>query len=887
VTPGTGAPGPPPLSEKLLALLLPPGDREAILGDLAEEHRARARRDGKGAADRWYRWEVLRAALPALRSRLPRPIAAGASRRGGRAREGIGAAVLRDLAHALRMLRRGPGFAAVVLVTLAVGIGATTAVFSVVDGVLLRPLPYPDAERILHLWERPPRGGRSWVSAPNFRDWRQGLESFEEIAALSPSGFNVSGEGGPERTEGVEVTPGFFRVLGAELALGRGFLAGEGGGRSSRVVVISHGLWRRQFGGSPDALGRTLTLEGTPYEVVGVLAPGAGYPSGREVWVPVDLISADWKRNRGTKWLMVVGRLGEGVSPRAARAEMDALSRALADEHPESNEGTAIATASLRDEMVGDVRIPLLVLLGAVALVLLVVSVSLAGLWLARGARRRREVAIRRSLGGSPGRIVRQLMTEGLVFSLAGGALGLIGARWGLLGLVALAPPGVPRLQEASLDGRVLLVGLVLSVVTGLVAGLAPALGEAGVDPREGLGGRVAGGRRGPGGSRGLLVVAQVALAVVLVVGAGHLLLTLRNLRGVDPGFDPRGVVTAYLPLTEARYGSDAEIAGFYGELLRRVRALPDVESAGVVWTLPLSGRMAGYSFELRNPGDLDPRELQAGYQPASAGYFETVGIPLIRGRAFREGEGPEDEPVVIVDEAFARRFFPGRDPLGRQILAVGEEWRRVVGVVGSVRRRGLQGEPEPQYYVPLGQDPRDAMDLVVRAAGSEPGRLVPAIRRIVGEIDPAQPVVAAGPFSDLVGRSVARSRFLATTVTVFGGVTLLLAALGIYGVVAQLVEGRTREIGIRIALGATGASVRGMVVVRGLVLALVGLGVGLLGAVPALRLVRGVLFQVSTFEIEIALGVAALLGAASVLASFLPAVRATRVDPVRALGRE
>ncbi|NIP59340.1 MAG: FtsX-like permease family protein, partial [Gemmatimonadetes bacterium] len=392
----------------------------------------------------------MRTALPALRSRLPRSGRGRASRHGERGRGEIGIGIPRDLAHALRMLRRGPGFAAVVLLTLAVGIGATTAVFSVVDGVLLRPLPYPDAERILHLWERPPRGGRSWVSAPNFRDWRGGLESFAEIAALTPSGFNVSGEGGPERTEGVEVTPGFFGVLGAELALGRGFLAGEGGGPPARVAVISHGLWRRQFGGSPDALGRTLTLEGTPYEVVGVLPSGASYPAGTEVWVPVDLTSADWKRNRGTKWLMVVGRLGDGVSPQTARAEMDALGRALAEEHPESNEGTAIAAASLRDEMVGDVRTPLLVLLGAVALVLLVVSVSLAGPGLARGARRRREVAIRRSLGGSPGRIVRQLLTEGLVFSVAGGALGLIVARWGLRGLVALAPPGVPRLQEVS-----------------------------------------------------------------------------------------------------------------------------------------------------------------------------------------------------------------------------------------------------------------------------------------------------------------------------------------------------------------------------------------------------------------------------------------------------
>ncbi len=793
--------------------------------------------------------------------------------------------VIQDLRFAARTLLRRPGFTAVVLLTLAVGIGSTTAIYSVVDGVLLRPLPFPEAERIHQLWEGTPSGGRGWVSAPNFRDWRERLDSYSGIAAFTPEGFNVAGGGSPERIDAMAVTPGYFEVLGVSMALGRGFTPEEGTSPAAPVAVISDGLWRRQLGASPDALGRTLELGGAPHRIVGVLPPGMAHPAGRDVWVPVDLESAEWRRQRGTSWLMVVGRLAPGVEPEAARDEREAVGRALAEDYPDANGETTIAAVPLMEEIVGDVRGPLLILLGAVALVLLVVCVNVSGLMLARGTRRRREMAIRRSLGGSRGRLLRQLLTESLLVSLLGGALGVALAWVGLDVLLSVAPTDVPRLDRVALDGRVLGVGLLVTLASGLVAGLVPALRESRADPREGLVATAGSGEPDRFDSRTGLVVVQVALAVILVVGAGHLVESFRNLRAVDPGLEPAGVLTARVPLTEARYPGDEEVAGFYTRLLDRTAALPGVTSAGVVSVLPLGGNNVIFSFELRDPPPgLDEDDLVAGYQSASAGYFDAVGIPLLDGRGFRPGEGPDDEPVVIVDRSFADRFFPEGDAVGREILAVGDEWRRVVGVVGPVRRSGLRRPPEPQFYVPLRQDPRDAMTLVLKAGTGEPLSLLPQLRDALREIDPAQPLVEPRTLTSYLERGLAGSRFSLSVVSFFGAVALFLAALGIYGMVSHAVGSRIREIGIRMALGAGESQVRGTVVRRAVGVAAVGLVLGAAGAVPLLRVARGTLFGVAGMEPVIVGAVAVVLLAVSLAAAYLPARRATRVDPVQAL---
>ena len=791
-----------------------------------------------------------------------------------------------DLRLAVRTLIRRPGFSAVVVLTLAVGIGATTAVYGIVDGVLLRPLPYPDVERVRYLWERVPDGRQSWVSAPNFLDWRDRLSTFEHVAAVTPGGFNASGPGGPERIRGMEVTPGFFATLGIDLALGRGFSPDEGREGGARVVVLSHGLWQRQFGADPSALGRALILEDEPYEVVGVTPAGAAFPADVEVWVPLDPAAEEWMAGRGTKWLNVLGRLHSDVSPEAAERDLVAVAAALVQDHPEIAAGSGIAAVPLTTALLGNVRTPLLILAGAVSLVLLAVCVNVAGLFFVRSVGRRREAAIRRSLGGGTRQVARQFLTETLLLSVMGGGVGLVLAYGAVGALRAMAPPDTPRIDGAAISTTVLLFGVGLSLLVGALSGVVPAIREASADPREGLwaDGAHALGRGSRAGKA--LVVAQVALAVVLVAGAGHLLETFRHLRAVDPGFEPSGVLTAALPLSETRYATDAAVEAFHMEVLRGVRSLPAVGEAGVVSILPFGGGVVNYSFELRDAARLDPgQELVAGYQSASGGYFAVMGIDVVRGRTFRAGEGALDEPVVIVDEAFAERFFPGMDPLGQEVLAVGDEWRRVVGVVGSVRRRSLRRDPEPMFYVPLGQDPSDVMTLVVRAAGGDvPTALAADVRSVVRSVDPEQPVASMAPLTSLVRESVAQPRFTATVLAFFGMATLFLAMLGVYGIVSHMVERRTREMGIRMALGAKRGDVRAMVVGQGMGLTALGLALGMAAAWPAVRLLRSVLFGVTPFEAGIVAGVVAVLAVSGTLACWLPARRATRVDPAISL---
>jgi predicted permease len=851
---------PPRLARALLRLIASAEIRAHVEADMDEEFTDRAAADGPRAARRWY-WRY--AAL----SILDWWKGSGAMR-GWRP----------DLGVAVRSLVRRPAFTLVVLLTLAVGVGATTAVFGVVHGVLLRPLPYPDAVRLFYLWQRGPGGGLGWVSGSNFMDWREGLTTFDAVAALTPSGFNATGAAGPERIPGMEVSPDFFRVLGVNLELGGGFLESE---PAARVAVISHELWQRQYGGDPAVRGETLTLEDEPYEIVGVVPAGQAFPEGTAVWVPLDLGAAEWRMQRGIQWLNVIGRVKDDVSPDVARREVETLGARMAAELADVPDGAGIEAVPLMEEVVGDVRSPLLILSGAVALVLLVVCVNVAGLFLVRSAGRRREAAIRLSLGSSRIQLATRFLAETLLLSLAGGALGLLFAGWAVRTLRWLAPAGTPRIEQATLSGTVLVFGIGLSLLTGLVAGLLPALREAATELRQ----EITFGRTEPRTRRwssNALVLAQVALAVVLVVGAAHLIETFRQLRRVDPGFRASGVLTASLPLTESRYDTDETIETFYRELVLRVEALPGVQSAGVVSILPISGQSMSFSFEMRDPGGLTEQDRIAGYQSASAGYFEAMGIGVVSGRPFRDGEGAADEPVVIVDEAFEARYFPN-GAIGQEILAVGDAWRRVVGVVRSVKRNGMRGDPSAMFYVPLGQDPRDAMTLVLRTAG-DPVALAPAVRAVVAELDPQQPVASVRSMEDIVSSSLAQPRFTAGMVGFFGLATLFLAMLAVYGLVSAVVIARTRELGIRMALGARAGQVRRMVFAHGMTLAFTGLVTGVLASVPAVRALRTTLFGVAPFQPVIVLLVVAVTLLAGAFACWLPARRATRVDPAASL---
>jgi putative ABC transport system permease protein len=653
---------------------------------------------------------------------------------------------------------------------------------------------------------------------------------------------------------------------------------------AARVAVISHELWQRQYGGDPAVRGATLNLEGEAYEIVGVVPAGQAFPEGTAVWVPLDLGAAEWRMRRGIQWLNVIGRVKDDVSPGAARREVEMLGARMAAELADVPDGAGIEAVPLMDEVLGEATTPLLILSGAVALVLLVVCVNVAGLFLVRSVGRRREAAIRLSLGSSRIQLAMRFLGETMLLSLAGGALGLVFAEWAVRTLRWLAPPGTPRIEQATLSGTVLVFGIGMSLLTGLVAGLIPALREAATELRHGI----SSGRTEPrtrNMSRNVLVLAQVALAVVLVVGAAHLIETFRQLRGVDPGFRAAGVLTAALPLTESHYETDESIESFYREVLRRTEVLPGVQSAGVVSTLPMSGQSMSFSVELRDPGGLTEQDLIAGYQSVSAGYFEAMGIDIVSGRPFSQSEGATDEPVVIVDEAFEARFFPN-GAVGQELLAIGDAWRRVVGVVRSVKRSSLRADPSRMFYVPLGQDPRDAMTLVVRISG-DPAALVPAVRAVVADIDPGQPVASVATMESLVSSSLAQPRFTAAIVGFFGMATLFLAMLAVYGLVSAVVIGRTRELGIRMALGARAGQVRRMVFAHGMGLALAGLAIGVAASVPAVRALRSTLFGVAPFHPAIVLVVVSVTLLSGAVACWLPAHRATRVDPASSLRSE
>ena len=794
--------------------------------------------------------------------------------------------LLNDMRFAVRHYAKTRAFTLVAVLTLALGIGANTAIFSVVNGVLLQPLPYPEPEGLVRVYERVPQHGRFSVAPANFVDWRQQATTFEHIAAyMSGSATLAEGEI-PERITNAIVSWDLFDLLRVKPILGRSFRQDEDAPQNDQVIVLSHGMWQRRFGGRPDILNRTLVLNGIPMTVVGVMPAGFAFPTREvEYWTPIGLDSANLPR--GAHYLSVIARLGDGRSIEQATAEMTTIAERLATQYPQNKDESA-EVISAHEQMVAGIRPALVVLLAAVGVVVLIACGNLANLLLVRASVREKEIAIRTTLGASRRRLMAQMIAESLVLALCGGALGL------LLGYVAIQPiqtlsaGSIPRVDNIAIDRAVMVFTLTLSVLTGIVFGLVPAwqVSRAKVNEAMKEGGRSS---RGSGGRwlRQALVVAEVALSLVLLVGASLLLRSFSQLTRVNPGFQPEGVLTFTVSLPQTTYKNRAERLAFFDGLLERLRALPQVSAAGLMQSLPIS---ENYYLSVTIQGRPAPpgSETSANYRVVTSGSFEALGIPLKHGRWFTEHELAGSPLAAVVDEAFARRHFPNEDPMGRGIdIGNGVDgFYEIVGVVGDVHYGGLDAATAPSVYVPMATDGFGTMRVFARTAG-DPMALANDVRRVVQGLDRSLPAYSMAPLSDVVTGSLAQRRFSMLLIGLFALIALALAAVGLYGVISYAVSQRTQEIGVRLAMGAPQGEVLGMVIRQGLKLAGVGVAIGLLGAFALSRLLTSMLFGVTTLDPLSYAGTVTLLLLMAAFACYVPARRAMSVDPIVALRYE
>ncbi|MGN6391591.1 MAG: ABC transporter permease [Gemmatimonadales bacterium] len=800
-------------------------------------------------------------------------------------------ALLHDLRYAIRTLRRQPGFALTALLTLAVGIGANVAIFSAVNGVLLRPLSFVQPERLIRVWGMHPQIGHESASLPDFLDWRAQAASVVRLSALSNTVFTLTGTGEPEMIPGAFVTADFFRTLGVAPLAGRGFAAGEDTRAGAHIAVLGEGLWRRRFGGDPGIVGRTIRLDGRAYDVVGVVPASARIQAPIDVWTP---LVTDTVLNRRSDFLHVIGRLAPGASLAQARQELATVARRLADRYPDSNTDWSVDVVPLRESVVGPVHTALLLFLLAVGLVLLIACANVANLMVARAAARERELVVRTALGASRRRLIRQLLTESVLLALAGGGLGVLLAGWGVHGLTRLDLGTLPRADEIALDGRVLVFALALSVTTGVLFGLVPALRFAS-GPADGLrdGGRAVAGGRALRRIRSGLVLGEVALAFVLLIGAGLLVRSFDRLLRVDPGFRSDGLLTARLLLPGLTYPSDASQARFLETAVERLAAVPSVRAAAAVSDAPLGDAPPYLTFSIQGQapsarGTVQDVELFS----ASPSYFETLGMPLVQGRLFEASDRAGAPAVALVNQAAAHRYFGGRSPLGARITFddpadTAAQWMTVVGLVGDIHHAALDEPSYPQVYLPIAQAPGRWMVLVARAASGDPIALAPVMRRVVGDLDPSLALSRVGTMDQRIAAVTERPRLSALVLGSFAAGSLLLAALGIYGVVSYAVVQRTRELGIRMALGAAQHSVVSMVVRQGMAPVAAGLGVGLAAAWVASRVLQSLLFGVGTSDPVTFLAVTTFLSGVALLACYLPARRAALSDPNAALRAE
>ena len=802
--------------------------------------------------------------------------------------------MFQDLRYGARMLRKQPGFTLIAVLTLALGIGATTALFTVVNAALLRWLPYREPDRLVHLWELTPQKNfpRREASYPDFLDWRQN-QAFEGVAAYAGGGFTLTGRDATERIQGGRVSASFFSVLGVEPLIGRAFNEGEDQPGAANVVLLTYGLWQRRFGGDSKIVGQTLTLNGNPYTVIGVLPPGFQFAlrGGAELWAP--LHPSETQRNRRyMHWVNVIGRLKLNVSAEQAAAEVRVIGERIAQSHPDSHTGTSVIFVPLHEEIVGSVRPILLALLGAVIFVLLIACANVANLSLTRAAARQKELAVRAALGASRWRMARQLLTESLLLALIGGAAGLLLARWGVDALIAAIPEtrlsAMPYLRDLTLDGRIFAFTAGLSLLTGLVFGLVPAWQAGKQDLHETL---KEGGRSSAGAARqrlrSALVVTEIALALTLLAGAGLLTQSLFRLLRANPGFNTENLwlVTTALPM--AKYAEDSRVAAFHQQYLARLEALPRVKSAATVGSMPLVG---GNTTRFIVEGETPPppgQETESNLRDVSAGYFRTMEIPLLRGRHFTERDNASSPPVVIVNQTLVNRVFPNGEAVGRRLIFTGDDRtpNEIIGVVADEKLNGLDAKITPVVYYPFLQSPSTITNLLVRAE-ADPASLAVAIRREGLALEPDLAFFGGRTMEQLMENLPATfaRRYPSMLIGVFAVIALALAAVGIYGVIAFGVSQRTHEIGVRMALGAGRRDILKLVLGQGMRLTLAGIGLGAAAAIVLTRFLAGMLFGVSATDPLTFIIVAALLAVVAMLACFIPARRATKVDPMVAL---
>jgi predicted permease len=838
--------------------------------------------------------DLLAGELRAVEStNAPEPVALGAKSR-GHFPTGLG----QDLRYGLRTLRKSPGFAAVAVLALALGIGANTAIFSVVNGVLLQPLAYPEPDRLVHISETTQEFSQSSVAYPNYLDWRSGSRSFTDMGIHRGNDFNFTGSGEPEQVAGEYVSASLLPTLGVTPFLGRRFLPEEDRQGAACAVMLSYGFWNQRFAADPNILGKNLTLNARNCTVAGVLPRGFRL-SEAKVYLPIEQMDpVELHPRENHPGLEVIGRLKPGVTMATAQAEIASIGNALARQYPASNAGHGTGMARMKDDMVGYIRSTLLLLAGAVGFVLIIACANVANLLLARSTARGREFAIRAALGADSARVVRQLLTESVLLSLGGAALGLLLASWGTRLILAAAPGSLPRAQEIGIDPYVLLFTLAVSILTGVLFGLAPAFHSANANPQDSL----KEGTRGAGGGRhrteGVFVAVEVGLAVVLLVGAGLMMQSIRRIWQVDPGFDTRNLLTAQFALSPKSMGSAAAIRLAHRQVLERVAAIPGVQSAAITSLVPLGDSDSEIPFwPGTGPQPAQDRTMSAMFYLATPNYTSVMRFPLHRGRFFTDRDNLASPPVVVIDDVMAKHVFPGQDPIGRQVSLMMLGPVRIVGVVGHVKHWGLDSDDtakvRDQMYFPVAQVPDKFMsgavtgvNLVLRT-GSDPLGMVDAVRAQVAGPTRDQPLYSVRTMEQIISGSLARRRFTMLLLVVFAATALLLAAVGIYGVMSYTVTRRTHELGIRAALGASRGEIVGLVLRQGMKLAAAGMVAGLAAAVALTRLMAGLLYGVRPADPATLAAVTLLLGGIAFLACYIPARRATAVDPVDALRSE
>lgn len=808
-----------------------------------------------------------------------------------------------DLRYGMRMLLKAPGFTVVAVIALALGIGANTAIFSIVNAIVFQPFVFRDSDRLVQIWATNPRLSSEFanhheVSAGDLAEWRKQASVFEDIAAYRHTTFNLTGVGEPERFEGARVSGNYFAVLGAEPLLGRMVLPEDDRPEANRVVVMSHGLWQRRFGGDPRIIGQTLTLNGDAYTVVGVLRPDFQFIhlGTAALWTPF-AFNAQQASARDARSLYDVGRLKPNVTLEQAQAELNTISDRLAQSYPETNREWGARIVTLQDEVTRFYRAPFLILLGAVGFVLLIACANVANLLLTRTAGRGREMAVRTALGAGRWRLVQQLATESVLLALLGGAAGLLLAAWGIDLILASIPSEmrnfVPRYREIGINGKLLAFTFLVSLVASLIFGLVPALQASHPDLNEALkegGGKTTGGV-GNRRLRGLLIVSEVALALILLVGASLMVKSFIRLQQVDPGFDAENVLTTQIDLPRAKYTDNNQITAFYDRVLEEARRIPGATSVGAINRIPMSGANTGTAYLIEGQpapaSNEDP--LFAQVRMISPDYFQTMNTPLLQGRSFTERDHADAPLVVAVNQSLARRHFGSEaDAIGKRIAVLrgGEQLREIVGVVRDVKYFGLDDRARMQIYVPYPQLPDRSMNLAIRTTG-DPVALASAVRNAVWAVDRDQPVSDIRTMRQMVYDRLMLQRYSSSMLSAFAIIAIILAAVGIYGVVAYSVAQRTHEIGIRMALGAQRSDILKMVVGQGLVLVLIGVGIGLAGAFALTRVMASVLYGVSATDLYIFSGVALLLIIVALIACYIPARRATKVDPMLALRYE